>query len=1243
MNNRIQATLERCQATTATKIELVFIDLGIENPRELLAGVRPGSVAIALDRDRNGIEQIAETIEQYGDRPEKIGKIHIFAHGRPGEIELGNRKLNQKSFSRDRHHLERWVKGWSEDGELHLYGCRVAGDRGQNFLYKLAKFLGVNIAASEHLIGKVGVETHWNLEFATGKIERNFPLEKTAIANYTGVLAMLNVTNTNDSGAGSLRAAIAQALPGDTIVFDSNLSNSTIRLSSGQLEINKNLIIDGANAPGLTISGNNASRVFDVKNDVNFNPVTFTLRNAIVADGKTTQNGEEGAGAGIRTDNRTTLIVENSQFINNFANGEGGGAIFGGWRSKNTIANSRFEGNGSSGNGTSGKTERGGGAIAVKSESQTTVTDSEFTNNQGTLGGAINTLLGGLTVETSIFLNNDSLSNGGIGYGGAIYTDGASDLNDPDSGTIAIRNSHFEGNTGQGQGGALFLYVYNPDRVVVENSTIVNNTVLEAANGDALGGGVRIGNGDVRITNTTIANNRAYSQGGGLWLGESATLSMVNSTFSGNRAESADGNSGLGGAMMLNHKDGFNATIDHTTVANNYAGFQGGAFWGNGNRTTLSNSIFDRNTAGNGGNDWNNKQQTGVELIDGGNNLQFPPKNPDDGNDVNITANVTIADPKLGPLQDNGAGILTHALLDGSPALNAGASSVTTDQRGVSRNQPDIGSFEQFSLDFVETVSTGEEPTEGSLAQDVQVQLTQALDFDLNIPYRVTGGTATANSDFTEPSGLLTIPAGATTAAISLPILADGEAEAAETVQLSLTPPSGGVYGLGPNRVHTHTIAANSTTALPVPANPSRLVATAQSATAVQLSWQDNSDSETGFKLERSPDNTTWEAIATTEANITSYLDSGLAADRQYYYRLSAIGDGSRSDLITAEVTTPVVENPVENPTDHPIAPMLTDSDVASGDGSDPQGLVCPCESLPSSSELRQSVEPPGSDRAVVASANDDFYWGTPENEAISGLDGFDYLLGMEGGDRIEGDGGNDLLHGNIGNDWLDGGVGDDTLFGGKDDDLLFGGGDNDALFGDWGNDTLFADDGDDFLNGNRQNDWLYGGGGNDTIHGGKQNDTLMGEWGDDTLFGDLDDDLVCGNEGRDVLLGNVGKDVLCGGLDDDTVYGGKDDDVLFGEAGDDVLSGDLGNDIVVGGAGRDRFVLREDGGHDVIVDFEVGVDLLALSGGLTPDAVEFVAGDRGTIVRLAGGDRLLATLENVSADELSTGDLTLI
>ncbi|HLO47523.1 MAG TPA: hypothetical protein VK211_03760, partial [Kamptonema sp.] len=55
----------------------------------------------------------------------------------------------------------------------------------------------------------------------------------------------LTVTNNNDSGTGSLRAAIASAAPGDTIVFDASLANQTIALTSGQLIIDKNLIIDG--------------------------------------------------------------------------------------------------------------------------------------------------------------------------------------------------------------------------------------------------------------------------------------------------------------------------------------------------------------------------------------------------------------------------------------------------------------------------------------------------------------------------------------------------------------------------------------------------------------------------------------------------------------------------------------------------------------------------------------------------------------------------------------------------------------------------------------------------------------------------------------------------------------------------------------------------------------------------------------------------------------------------------------
>ena len=55
----------------------------------------------------------------------------------------------------------------------------------------------------------------------------------------------LTVTSTSDSGAGSLRAEIAAAHGGDTIVFDAGLADQTISLTSGELEINKSLTIQG--------------------------------------------------------------------------------------------------------------------------------------------------------------------------------------------------------------------------------------------------------------------------------------------------------------------------------------------------------------------------------------------------------------------------------------------------------------------------------------------------------------------------------------------------------------------------------------------------------------------------------------------------------------------------------------------------------------------------------------------------------------------------------------------------------------------------------------------------------------------------------------------------------------------------------------------------------------------------------------------------------------------------------------
>src|SRR5438552_15608491 len=76
----------------------------------------------------------------------------------------------------------------------------------------------------------------------------------------------LTVLSTADSGAGSLRAAIASAQDGDTIMFDHGLNGLAISVTSGELVIDKSLSIEGPGNAAQLISGNNASRVFNITN-----------------------------------------------------------------------------------------------------------------------------------------------------------------------------------------------------------------------------------------------------------------------------------------------------------------------------------------------------------------------------------------------------------------------------------------------------------------------------------------------------------------------------------------------------------------------------------------------------------------------------------------------------------------------------------------------------------------------------------------------------------------------------------------------------------------------------------------------------------------------------------------------------------------------------------------------------------------------------------------------------------------
>ena len=125
--------------------------------------------------------------------------------------------------------------------------------------------------------------------------------------------ATFTVTNTNDSGPGSLRQAIADANSSDTITFDSGILPGTITLTTGRLNINKDLTIQGPGASDLAIDGNNASRVF-----------TICCGMTVTITGVTIQNGFTGGnGGGIA--NLATLAITNSTISGNSSRLGGGG------------------------------------------------------------------------------------------------------------------------------------------------------------------------------------------------------------------------------------------------------------------------------------------------------------------------------------------------------------------------------------------------------------------------------------------------------------------------------------------------------------------------------------------------------------------------------------------------------------------------------------------------------------------------------------------------------------------------------------------------------------------------------------------------------------------------------------------------------------------------------------------------------------------------------------------------------
>lgn len=283
-------------------------------------------------------------------------------------------------------------------------------------------------------------------------------------------------------------------------------------------------------------------------------------------------------------------------------------------------------------------------------------------------GGIMN--LGMLTLEGVTVSGNRTKE----GFpGGGIYNGGMLTM------SRSVISGNQTGNGGSGGG------IFNTGTLTIRNSTVSNNQTGTGSGGVNTGGGIQNSGGTANIIDSTVSGNsasgNANNRGGGIFNGNSGLVRITGSTVSGNSVSGTGINFGGG----IHNETNGTVTLASSTVSDNSASggdsitsFKaGGGIFNNGGTVNARNTIIAGNSASTSAPDFSGALASqGYNLIGSTTAVTIT---------GDTTGNVLNQNALLGPLQNNGGPTLTHAPLDGSPAIDAGSNAdlLDFDQRGA--------------------------------------------------------------------------------------------------------------------------------------------------------------------------------------------------------------------------------------------------------------------------------------------------------------------------------------------------------------------------------------------------------------------------------------------------------------------------------------------------------------------------------------------------------------------------------